>query len=215
MLRCFLSSVCEKVRFKLLPAKPRLLPEKGVNAFNCRILLHLRRSKVEFKAVASGDHGCLRHHVAVTCPRKLHQLLRILVPLSFSHSKLLPDLYWCTVMAETNHMNLHHGLNTIVTCTFERFKLLNGMSPDACLAREVELLEVLPEFALANSERRIPQSVNGINQRSQKCVHLAENTAELCLAQGPHRVNDLTELPTPQELCLILQGADLRDKFCD
>mmetsp|Transcript_36511 Transcript_36511/g.85524 ORF Transcript_36511/g.85524 Transcript_36511/m.85524 type:complete len:343 (+) Transcript_36511:786-1814(+) len=196
----------KQVWIQLLSREPRLLPQECVDALNGRVLLQLRRGEVKLEAVAGGEHGRLRHNIAVGGSGELDQVLRVLVPLRFSHCQLLADLYRRAVVAQPDDVHLHHGLDTLRA-------LLTRLGIDLALNLAVCSIEVLPELRLSNGKSRISKTFDGIHQRSQQGINLAENSAKFGLSERPHCFDHLSQLPAPEQLRLVLESANLWHKL--
>mmetsp|Transcript_76468 Transcript_76468/g.199348 ORF Transcript_76468/g.199348 Transcript_76468/m.199348 type:complete len:274 (-) Transcript_76468:3-824(-) len=108
-------------------------------------------------------------------------------------------------------MHLHHRLHRLAGLVArERLHGLALALAHPGLRVAVHLLESLPQLALADRLRRCTQAVDGIHQRDEQLVDLAEHAAELGLPERLHGVDDLLELGAAQQLGLVLQRRDLR-----
>mmetsp|Transcript_82940 Transcript_82940/g.268335 ORF Transcript_82940/g.268335 Transcript_82940/m.268335 type:complete len:257 (-) Transcript_82940:394-1164(-) len=212
VLRGRLAGVREEVRLQLVSSEPGLLPQEGVHTFYARVLLQLRRGEVEFKTVAGREHGYLGYHVAVRGPGKLHEFLRVAVPIRLRHRQLLPNLNGSFVVAKADDMHLHHGLDLVRGLGVVCIDGLRGNRLDL-VAGHLQRLEVLAQLTGADLQGRLAEAVDGVDEGAQQLIHLAEDAAELRLPELLHRLDDVPELPTAQQLCLVLQSGDLRHKL--
>mmetsp|Transcript_5012 Transcript_5012/g.15763 ORF Transcript_5012/g.15763 Transcript_5012/m.15763 type:complete len:337 (+) Transcript_5012:887-1897(+) len=189
-----------------------------MDALNGRVLLELRRSKIELEAIAGGEHCDLGHNVAAGRPAKLDKIMRVAVPILLRDCELLPHLDRCLVVAEAHDVDLHHGVDLVLRIVAEPRESLHGVLlhlPHPILSVAVHPLELLPKLALADGEGRLPKTIDGVNQRGQQLIDLAEDAAQLCLTHGLHGGDDIRQLPATQHLCLVLQSRDLRHEVCN
>mmetsp|Transcript_55196 Transcript_55196/g.142160 ORF Transcript_55196/g.142160 Transcript_55196/m.142160 type:complete len:282 (-) Transcript_55196:197-1042(-) len=204
-----LTGVGEEVRIQLLAREAGPLAQECVHGLDCRELLQLRGRKVHLEAVARGEHCNLGHHVARGGLRELHNLLRHLVPIGLRDSQLLAHVNRGLVVAKAHNMDLDHGLHILRVELRERPHSVLLYVRDPLLRVTVKLLHGLPKLTLADGERRLAKAMDGVDERSQKLVNLAEDAPQLTLPERLHGVDDLCQLPTTQQLRLALQGRDL------
>mmetsp|Transcript_91145 Transcript_91145/g.294483 ORF Transcript_91145/g.294483 Transcript_91145/m.294483 type:complete len:509 (-) Transcript_91145:775-2301(-) len=204
----FLTCVREEVRLELVSREAGLLPQEGMHALDGGEALELGGCEVELESVACREHSDLRNHIAVLSPGELDKLLCIAVPVSLLHRKFLPDVHRCLVVAQADDMDLHHGVEALlargpVAGEGLHSILLHFANPGLGIA--VHLMENLPQLALADVLRRVPETVDGVHQGAEELIHLGENPSQFGFPQLLHRAQHVLQLTAPQQFGLVLQ----------
>mmetsp|Transcript_55092 Transcript_55092/g.171126 ORF Transcript_55092/g.171126 Transcript_55092/m.171126 type:complete len:206 (+) Transcript_55092:1199-1816(+) len=188
-----------------------------MDALDARVLVDLCRGKVELKAVTSRQHRNLLHDMTLLCAPKVDELAGVAIPVLLLHGELLAHLHGRIVMAEAHDVHLHHGVDLILRFVTETRELLHGILlhlAHPLLGVAVHLLELLPQLALADGQRGLPEAVDRADERSEQLVHLTEDTSELRLPEALHGLDNVAKLAAAEKFCLPLQRRDLRHEVC-
>mmetsp|Transcript_20527 Transcript_20527/g.52348 ORF Transcript_20527/g.52348 Transcript_20527/m.52348 type:complete len:290 (+) Transcript_20527:1536-2405(+) len=105
-------------------------------------------------------------------------------------------------------MDLHHGVEALlargpVAGEGLHSILLHFANPSLGIA--VHLMEDLPQLALADVLRRVPETVDGVHQGAEELVHLGENPSQFGFPQLLHCAQHVLQLTAPQQFGLVLQ----------
>mmetsp|Transcript_119083 Transcript_119083/g.282543 ORF Transcript_119083/g.282543 Transcript_119083/m.282543 type:complete len:223 (+) Transcript_119083:1084-1752(+) len=186
--------VAEEVRLQLLARQARLVAEESFHRLQGGELLQLRGGEVELEAVARGQNCHFWHQVTVLRPGEVHQFLSIGIPLCLGHRELLAHLHWGTVMAEPNHVHLHHRVHSVAVAGEALNSILLNLA-NPVLGLPINLVDLPTQLTLADALCALPQAIDGRDQGAQELVHLPEDAPQLRLPQLLHGHQHVPQLP--------------------